>query len=170
MYRFPPTDLAPYLLREWLVYRPVQVHIARMLGLEEAAQRLRYLLFPGLYNALGSADLTDMLRAATRAHLGYEVGLHDWRDFQTAFVQNFYDRVHSVFVAPSHYAQRGHTSRIGNEYYGAVQDSPTGVPHQVIKSHLESSEFWQDLTSEFPVRLLSPEPSPHAPQTSKNSR
>ena len=170
MYRFPPMDLTPYLLREWLVYRPVQIHVARMLGLRDAAHRLRYLLFPGLYSGLSSADLTDMLRAATRAHLGYEVGLHDWRDFETAFVQNFYDRVRDVFVAPSHYAQRGHTVRVGNEYYGAVQDSPTGVPHQVIKSHLESSEFWQDLTSEFHAHLLSPELTPRIAQTSRSSR
>lgn len=151
MYRFPPHDLAPYLLREWLVYRPVQVQFARMLGMESAAHRLRYLLFPGLYSSLSSADLTDMLRASTRVHLGYEIGLHDWRDVETAFVQNFYDRVQGMFVAPAHYAQRGHSLRIGNEYYGTALDSPAGVPHQVIRSHLEASEFWQDLTSERPV-------------------
>lgn len=160
MYRFPPEDLAPYLLREWLVYRPLQVRIAQMLGMEETVDRLRNLLFPGLYKPLKTEHLSDMLRASTMKYLGYEIGLRNWRDIELTFVQNFYDRVHDTFVAPSHYAQRGHTLRTGVEFYGEVPDFPNGVPYQVIRSQLESSEFWQDLTSKFPiVRVSQVQPS-----------
>lgn len=147
MYRFPPDTLAPYLLREWLMYRPLQVYIARMMGDEDMAHRLRYFLFPGLYKPLDPGNLTDMLREATMNHLGYEIGLRDWREIELAFVRAFYDGIQNTFVAPAHYAQRGHTVRVGYEYYGHSNEAPNGVPYQVISSHLESSEFWQDLTS-----------------------
>jgi len=155
MYRFPPDDLAPYLLREWLVYRPLQVYIARMLGMEDSAHRLRYLLFPGLYRPTESADFTDMLRMSTMNHLSCEIGLQDWRDIELTFVQQFYDHLHQTFMVPAHYAQRGHSLRVGVGFYGQVPNIPNGVPYQVIKSQLESSEFWQDLTSKsFPSCLV----------------
>ena len=153
MYRFPPDDLAPYLLREWLLYRPLQVYIARFLDKPDTAHRLRYLLVPGLYRPLESGDITDMLRASTMKHLGCEVGLRDWREIESSFMRRFCDRVGATFVPPAHYQQRGHSLRTGVEYYGRTLDSPR-VPEQMIQSHLDTSRFWQDLTSKS-RRLIS---------------
>lgn len=153
IYRFPPKDLVPFLLREWLIYRPAQVKLAAMLGMEDATHRLKYLAFPGLYKPMESQDLSDMLRTAMRDHIGYEIGLRDWRQIQATFVEAFYDEVFDTFVQPAHYDQRGQSFRTGLEYYGVTVEKAFGVPHQKIVAHLNSSEFWQDLTSESPPYL-----------------
>jgi hypothetical protein len=168
MYRFPPDDLAPYLLREWLIYRPLQVLIARATDRDELAHRLRYLVFPGLIDPLESADVSNMLRAATMAHVGYEIGLHDWRAIESALVQHFCDRADNTYTVPAHYSQRGHGINIGRNYYGQVPDSPSGALYQVMDLHFDCSRFWQDLTSEYSCSCavrLSP-----LPQTSRSFR
>ena len=148
MFRFPPNALVPHLLREWLFYRPLRVLIARMFGMEELAHRLRYLVFPGLYRPLESQEFSDMLRASTMNHLGYEIGLHDWRQIESNLVQHFWEGAVRELSEPAHYAQRGQSARVGRRHYNRARDYPNGVAIDVIKDHLASSEFWQDLTGE----------------------
>jgi len=146
MFRFPPDALVPYLLREWAFYRPLRVFMAQMLEMGEVADRMRYLLFPGLYKPLESGDFSDMLRKSTMTHLGYEIGLHDWRQIESNFVQTFWEGAIQGSLEPAHFGQRGQSVKTGVRHYNRTREYPNGVALQVIKDHLESSEFWQDLT------------------------
>ena len=124
-----------------------------MLGLEDAQHRLKYLAFPGLYKPMESQDLSDMLRALTRDHLGYEIGLRDWRQLQTGFVKAFTKHT-KAFIEPAHYAQRGQSARTGNDYYAISIEAAFGVPEHMIETYIETSEFWQDLTGESHIFLF----------------
>lgn len=146
IFRYPPRALVPYLLREWLVYRPAQVYIARALRLHDVARALRYEAFPGLYRRLDSADLSDALRASTFKYLGYEVGLRYWRDIQVHFTQRFAEYEEGGESTQAIYAQRGHSREAGYRHYATPTDAPAGVPYGVMKAQLGASRFWQDLT------------------------
>jgi len=161
MFRFPPNALVPYLLREWLLYRPLRVLIARVLGMDELAHRLRYLVFPGFYKPLESQDFSDMLRASTMNHLGYEIGLHDWRQIESNFVQTFCEGAVQESAEPAHFAQRGQTAKTGLRHYNRTRNYPNGVAIQVIQAHLQSSQFWQDLTGKSPRPV--PSTTPRSP-------
>ena len=151
IYRFPPHDLVPFLVREWVLYRPLQVLIARMLDQEDMAHRLRYLVFPGLHKPLETADLSDMLRASTMDHVGYEIGLRDWRQIESNFVLALLKRRTQASVEPAGFDQSGHTAHIANTYYRRQPEDPNGVNPTMIAEDLDSSEVWQRLTGKPPA-------------------
>lgn len=138
MYRFPPDNLVPFLLREWLVYRPLQVYIARSLQMQDLADRLHYLVFPSLYKSLDTSAISNMLESVTMRHLEHKIGLRNWRSIEATFTRGFCDH-RETFQVPAHYSQRGHTYEVGINNYRLIRKDPAGVPEHVIDSQHDVS-------------------------------
>ena len=149
IYRFLPTSLVVELIFELLVLRPAQEVIARLICDKPMEDRLRYRLFPGLYQDLTTETLTDALRKYTFDHLGYEVGISHWRKAQATLCDRFWD-YHPREIDIEHYAQRGHGEVTGRAHYTGSDDAPTDTPGSKISKQLGASRCWQDLAGVNP--------------------
>ena len=145
IYRFPPNAIAQHLIFELAFLRPVQETMARALRFDDDAKNeIRYRIFPGLYRALDTEQLTEALGASCLKYLGYEIGMRQWRKAQTTFSEKFGDYQPQVRDV-SHYDQRGHGEKTGRKY-SDIEGAPVGVPWSTMEAQLGVSRCWQDLT------------------------
>lgn len=147
IYRYPPRALVPYLLREWLIYRPAQMYIARALGLGCADESLKYEVFPGAQGTLDSDDLSNALQTSTLKHVGYKIGLMNWREIQAHFSRRFLSSSPSEPDSDEddHWEQRGHSVTTGYARYARSADRPIGADDLKMLKHMGVSVRWQEL-------------------------
>ena len=102
-----------------------------MLGLDSAVQDdLRFRLHP----SLNSDEFSRCLKRDSNLHLGQKIGLADYRDIQSAFVNKHKDP-EALLVSVQDSAadlQQGHTSDIRRRFYGLTSDKLQGVPEDRI--------------------------------------
>jgi len=126
----------------------VEIVFAAMLGLNSAVEDLRFRLYPGVYRPFTSEELSRCLKRDSELHLNQRIGLSEYRDLQSAFVNEHKDpdrlSVHSSDATED--LQQGHTSSIARDYYGLTPGDLRGAGKDTIKAYRRASSWWQHLT------------------------
>ncbi|KAJ7016492.1 hypothetical protein C8F04DRAFT_1343061 [Mycena alexandri] len=143
----PPRLLAPYLVQNLAVIRPLQVlWVTHFLGPEEG-RRFHLALHPRLSGNLTSDALSKQLAAATEKPVGAALGILKWRK-----VVETVTRVHgdpkAYEIAKTYFfdIKAHHSGSTGNAFYQQAAGSIPGISPEHIVGCIKHSISWQQLT------------------------
>ena len=128
---------------------------AEVLGLKSAVEELRFRLYPSVYHSFDSEELSRSLKRDSTLHLGQSIGIADYRDLQSAFINKHRDPGRLPIFTPdsAEDLQQGHSSSTAREYYALTPEDPHGTSNDTIKAYRRSSSWWQHITGKQPLSL-----------------
>jgi hypothetical protein len=151
IHRFPPKSLYRVTLIEWFVIRPTEIIIASVLGLDSAVQELRFRLYPGVYRTFTSNDLSDCLKRDTQLYTGQRIGIADFRDIQSTFINQHVDPNALPMSVPDSAGdlQQGHSGSTAQVHYGKDRN----LNMVQVKGYRRASAWWQHITGKWDARF-----------------